>query len=108
MADVQELGARELANWVQSGQAFILLDVRRDDEVSHASIPGALHIPMNEVQFRIREIPRGKPIVVICHHGERSWRIARFLLTDGYKEVYNLEGGIDAYSLDVDPSVPRY
>lgn len=108
MADVREIAARELAHWKASGTDFVLLDVRRDDEVAHASVPGALHIPMNEVQFRTREIPRGKPVVVMCHLGERSWRIARFLLTDGHPDVYNLEGGIDAYSLDVDPSVPRY
>ena len=108
MADVLELSPQHLAQWIASGQPHTLLDVRNESELEHASIPGALHIPMHEVQHRVREIPRGKPIVVMCHLGERSWRIARFLVTDGFADVYNLEGGIDAYSVMADSSVPRY
>ena len=107
MSDVQEITPQDLAQWMATGHPHTLLDVRLESELANASIPGALHIPMHEVQFRSREIPRGKPLVVMCHLGERSWRIARFLVTDGF-EVYNLEGGIDAYSVMVDPTIPRY
>jgi len=98
----------ELARWHKEGKQYTLLDVRQDVEVAMASIPGSLHIPMKDVQFRVREIPRDRPVVVVCHHGERSARIARFLVTDGFGEVYNLEGGIDLYALTVDESVGRY
>ena len=108
MADVRSLAPEEFAHWRESGTKFVLLDVRRDDELELASIPGAVHIPMHEIQFRVREIPRDRPVVVMCHRGERSHRIARFLITDGFQEVYNLEGGIDEYALRADPTIPRY
>ena len=108
MAEVRDLGAQELKTWRANGTEYVLLDVRQPEELSLAHVPGAIEIPMKEVQFRVREIPRGKPVVVMCHLGDRSSRIARFLITDGFQEVYNLEGGIDAYSLVVDPSVSRY
>jgi rhodanese-related sulfurtransferase len=85
-----------------------LLDVRRDDEVRHAAIPGSLHIPMHELRGRLGDVPREKPVVVLCHLGERSLHVTRFLIAAGMNDVYNLEGGIDAYSRGVDPSIPRY
>lgn len=108
MADVGEMGVRELANWGVEGNPYTLLDVRTDTEVELAAMHGALHIPMHEIPSRIREIPRSAPVVVMCHHGERSYRVARFLLAGGFHDVYNLEGGIDAYAAEVDPSIPRY
>jgi rhodanese-related sulfurtransferase len=106
--DYRDMGVEELARWQKEGKPFTLLDVRQDIELDLASIPGALHIPMKEVQFRVREIPRGKPVIVMCHLGDRSARIARFLITDGFGEVFNLDGGIDAYALKVDRDVGRY
>ena len=97
--DYLEMDVAELDRWKQQGKTFTLLDVRQDVELDLAAIPGAVHIPMKEVQARIREIPRDRPVVVMCHVGERSARIARFLVTDGFAEVYNLEGGIDDYAL---------
>jgi rhodanese-related sulfurtransferase len=108
VANVGEMGVRELASWETAGSPYTLLDVRTDMEVELASMHGALHIPMHEIPFRIREIPRNRPVVVMCHHGERSYRVARFLLADGFHDVYNLEGGIDAYAAEVDSSIPRY
>lgn len=104
----RDMDVEELARWKREGKDFVLLDVRQDSEVRLAAIPGALHIPMKEVQFRVREIPRGKPVVVMCHLGERSARIARFLVTDGFNDVFNLDGGIDAYALEIDDKVGRY
>jgi rhodanese-related sulfurtransferase len=108
VAEVIELSARELAERRSSGQALTLLDVRTHEEVALAAIPGALHIPMHEIRSRVADIPRGQPVVVICHHGERSRRVARFLAAAGHGETYNLRGGIDAYSLHVDLAIPRY
>ncbi|HTA39777.1 MAG TPA: rhodanese-like domain-containing protein [Candidatus Acidoferrales bacterium] len=106
--DFLEMDVAELERWKQQGKEYTLLDVRLASELDLASVPGALHIPMRDVQARIREIPRDRPVVVMCHVGERSARIARFLVTDGFAEVYNLEGGIDDYALRVDQSVARY
>jgi rhodanese-related sulfurtransferase len=58
--------------------------------------------------LRIDEIPRDKPLVVMCHHGGRSERVAQFLEANGYDNAINLTGGIDAWSTSVDPAVPRY
>jgi rhodanese-related sulfurtransferase len=108
MSDYREIDAEQLRLWKNEGLDYVLLDVRQPEELKSAAVPGAINVPMREVQQRVREIPRGKPIVVMCHYGERSSRIARFLLTDGFSEVYNLDGGIDAYALHIDPTIGRY
>lgn len=108
MADLREIDARELARWQASGRPYALLDVRRDDEVRRAAIPGAVHIPMHRLQARFHEVPRGQALVVICHYGDRSEYSAQFLMSAGVEEVYNFAGGIDEYSLHLDPTIPRY
>jgi rhodanese-related sulfurtransferase len=104
----RDMDVEELAGWIKEKRDFTLLDVRLESEVDRAAIPFAVHIPMKDLQARVREIPKGKPVVVMCHHGDRSTRIAQFLVTDGFLEVFNLDGGIDAYALRVDHSVGRY
>ena len=91
-----------------SGAPHVLLDVRNDDEVRQAGLAGALHIPMYEIPARLSEVPKSSTIVVMCHVGERSRRVAEFLVDRGFTAVFNLEGGIDAYATNVDLSVPRY
>ncbi|HVA34344.1 MAG TPA: rhodanese-like domain-containing protein [Candidatus Baltobacteraceae bacterium] len=108
MSEVREIEPEELARWRAGGVEHVLLDVRRDDELARASLDGAVHIPMHELPRRVAEIPHGKPLVVMCHTGARSWQSAHFLVHGGFPEVYNLEGGIDAYATRVDPSIPRY
>ncbi|MEO6835751.1 MAG: rhodanese-like domain-containing protein [Candidatus Tumulicola sp.] len=98
----------ELRAWKDSGKEYVLLDVREPVERALASVSGALTIPMTEVHARVADIPAGKPLVVMCHYGERSARVARFLVTYGFTDVYNLEGGIDAYASHLDPTVNRY
>jgi rhodanese-related sulfurtransferase len=63
---------------------------------------------MHLVPLRLAEIPRSQPVACICHHGARSAQVVAFLLRQGFDGVYNLAGGIDAWSIHVDPSVPRY
>ena len=91
-----------------SAKPPLLLDVRRADEVAFAPFKGALHIPMNEIPARMGELDPATPIVAICHSGVRSMQVARFLDAQGFAELFNLTGGIDAWSVEVDPSVPRY
>ncbi|HEX7081064.1 MAG TPA: rhodanese-like domain-containing protein [Gammaproteobacteria bacterium] len=88
--------------------SIVLLDVREPAELEEAAIPDARHIPMREVPQRLDELPRDKPIVVFCKAGARSRRVAEFLAANGFEGVYNLEGGIDAWSRELDPNVRRY
>lgn len=106
--EIGETTVEELKRRRDAGEDLILLDVREPDEVATASIPWALTIPMREIPARIDELPRDKPLVVMCHHGGRSERVAQFLAMNGYGNAVNLTGGIDAWSASVDPSVPRY
>lgn len=93
---------------MSAGRPFTLLDVRELHEIQTASLPGALHMPMRDVPARAAELPRSQPVVVMCHHGGRSERVTAFLNMQGFEHAVNLDGGIDAWSLRVDPSVPRY
>jgi len=104
----QEIDVTELAAWREGGKDFVLLDVRDDDELSTAAIEGAMHIPMAEIPQRAAELDKDATIAVLCHHGGRSARVAQFLTMQGYSHIYNIDGGIDAYSRTVDNSVPRY
>jgi len=63
---------------------------------------------MREIPGRLPELDRDRPIVVMCHSGVRSRHVAAFLLANGFEQVFNLDGGIDAWSTDVDPELPRY
>ncbi len=107
-ADGSELEPRDLARRLAAGEALELLDVRLEREVEIAALPGARWIPLHELADRVGELPRGRPIVAYCHVGARSAMAADFLRQRGFAPVYNLAGGIEAWSLDVDPSVPRY
>ena len=111
MPGVPELSPAEFAErWPDyaSGEHVVLLDVREPVEVATAAVEAALHIPMREVPGRLAELNREKPLVVMCHSGGRSQRVAQFLLESGFSNVFNLRGGIDAWSTQIDSRVPRY
>ncbi len=97
--------ARRLA---EAPEQTVLLDVRETWEREIASLPGSLHIPMQEILSRWTELPRDRGIVVYCHSGVRSWMVAAFLEGHGLPSIANLQGGIDRWSLEVDPKVRRY
>lgn len=109
---MQQLSATEARARLADEPGWLLLDVREPVEFRHAAIhvPGAttLHIPMGEVPQRLAELPPTQPILCICHHGMRSAQVVAFLERAGHGPVYNLAGGIDAWSQHVDPGVPRY
>ena len=86
----------------------MLIDVREADEHAICRIEVARLIPMNTVPARLAEIPQDMPVLVQCHHGGRSMKVTQFLRGKGYARVSNVKGGIDAWSLKVDPKVPRY
>lgn len=89
-------------------ESVVLLDVREPYERRLASIEPSLHIPLQEVPERLSEIPKDKAVIIYCHSGVRSMMVAGFLANRGWESVANLAGGIDAWSLEVDPRVPRY
>lgn len=90
----------------------VLLDVREPPELVRATleIPGAelIAMPMRSVPARHLELERQRPLLVLCHHGARSLQVAMYLAQQGYPCTYNIEGGIDAWTREVDPSLPRY
>ena len=92
--------------------APLLLDVREAWEVAVAAIHVAgaesRHIVMGEIPARLAELDPARPVLCICHHGMRSAQVAHFLTRQGFTTVYNLAGGIAAWSEQVDPAVPRY
>lgn len=88
--------------------SVVLLDVREHDERAIAVISPSLHIPIGQVPDRLDEIPKDREVVVYCHSGARSMMVAGFLEGNGFRLVANLSGGIDAWSVRVDPAVPRY
>ena len=93
----------------QSGDAKpALIDVRQAWEFNLAKIDGATLIPMNDVPSRIQEIDETHPTVIICHHGVRSLQVVTYLQRQGFDNLHNLNGGIDAWSRQVDASVPVY
>lgn len=112
MPGIPELSPAQFRDrWPQapSGTADVtLLDVREPAELELAAVNGVLHIPMRDVPNRLDELDRDKPLVVMCHSGGRSRRVAEFLAANGFDQVMNLAGGIDAWSREVDPQVPRY
>ncbi|MBI5257308.1 MAG: sulfurtransferase [Burkholderiales bacterium] len=111
---MQQLQVTELTTFVQAHatQQPVLLDVREPWELQTArlEVPGAtlLHIPMRALPARLQELNASQPILALCHHGGRSAQCVAFLLQQGFAHAYNVAGGIDAWSREVDPSVPRY
>jgi rhodanese-related sulfurtransferase len=109
---MNSLQVTELAAFVDRHAPVQLLDVREPWEVERAAIrlPGAtlLQIPMQELPARLQELEAARPVVCICHHGARSAQVVAYLAHLGYPDVYNLAGGVDAWSTRVDTAVPRY
>lgn len=104
------MSPRELAMRLESGDPVYLLDVRKPEEHTICHLPNDNLIPLADLLSRMSEIQPsdGVPIVVYCHHGIRSQTGAALCERAGLSPVYSLAGGIDAWSEQVDPTVPRY
>jgi rhodanese-related sulfurtransferase len=103
-----EIEPEELQKKLEAGASPVLLDVRRPDEVELWTFPGAVHISMFELQDRLGELDPTQETVVFCHHGTRSLSVTAFLRKVGFRDVSSLAGGLDRWSLTIDPKVPRY
>ncbi len=106
-----EVSVQEVDQQRKSGEAsFILLDCREPDEHQIAAISGSMLLPMsgwNEFE-KYRPMLEGKHVIVHCHHGMRSLRVANWLRSNGFPDAQSMVGGIDAWSLEIDSAVPRY
>ena len=109
----------QINEWLQhvaadtpAGRLPIVLDVREPWELQTASVRAEgfelRAIPMGEIPARLGELPKDQPIACLCHHGMRSMNVAAFLEQHGFEHLANISGGIDAWSAEVDPAVPRY
>lgn len=106
---IKEITPREFLDRRAGGAEMALLDVREDWETKLAPVPSELlHIPMGQIADRVSELDPKRETVVVCRSGGRSLQVARFLEAQGFASVYNLTGGILAWSRDLDPRIPQY
>tara|TARA_R100000988_G_scaffold98926_1_gene67450 strand:- start:421 stop:744 length:324 start_codon:yes stop_codon:yes gene_type:complete len=105
---VRDISCTELSARLNSDQPTALLDVREDWELEICSISQALHVPLSELSSRVGELAPDVPLAIICHHGVRSRHAGRFLEDHGFKEVFNVRGGIDAWALEIERDMSRY
>lgn len=105
---MRPMQASEVADLLKQDADVTFIDVREPWEHQLASVPEARLIPMGEIAGRLDELEPERTTVVMCHHGNRSATVARFLEQHGFRNVVNLEGGIDGWSEQVDAEVPRY
>jgi rhodanese-related sulfurtransferase len=107
---IPQLSARELAAWRRDSarEAPLIVDVRERWEFAHCSIDESLSVPLQELPGAVKDLPRDRDIVVVCHHGVRSEHAAAWLARAGFERVHNLAGGVAAWATDVDPAMKRY
>jgi rhodanese-related sulfurtransferase len=112
---IDQIYPKNLKTWLDTKAAFgepVVLDVREPQELQAASIQAdgfkLITIPMSQLMARIDELDPSQPLACLCHHGMRSMQVASFLSKRGFDHLANIAGGIDAWSMQVDPAVPRY
>jgi|TARA_Y100000748_G_scaffold301185_2_gene300979 rhodanese-related sulfurtransferase len=104
---VDQISVIDFSKVMNSSNDWVLLDVRTDEEFHLVNL-GGIHIPLNELPQKFTQLDQNKKIYCLCHHGVRSDSAAIFLKSEGFANVYNIVGGIDAWSLYVDDTVLRY
>ena len=105
---MQQMTVQELSNRIKAGTVPIIIDVREPYEYQHAHIEGAVLKPLGGIYQWARELDKEQEYVLQCHTGSRSFQAAYMLERMGFKRVANLIGGIEEWSLQIDPTVPRY
>jgi rhodanese-related sulfurtransferase len=89
-------------------EGALLLDVREPFEIATCAVAGSTHVPMRQIPEALSDLPRDRLVLVLCHHGGRSLRVTQFLRANGFAQVSNVAGGIDAWAQQIDPTLPRY
>ena len=105
---IEDMTPGEFVRRRESGERWALLDVREAWEIDIARIDQTTDIPMTQIPARVAELDPRQAIAVLCHSGGRSAQVANYLAQTGFDRVANILGGIDAWSLDIDDSIPRY
>jgi rhodanese-related sulfurtransferase len=107
---ISQIAPAELHAWRADAarSAPVVVDVREPWEYAHCRIDGSLSIPLGELPARLGELPAKRELVLVCHHGSRSQNAAQWLAQNGYANVHNLRGGIEAWAIEIDPTVRRY
>lgn len=108
MTVFEELSPADFVRRREMDELWQLVDVRETWEVELARVAGAIHIPMAQIALRQGELDGARPVAILCHSGGRSAAVAEYLKAQGFETVANITGGIDAWSLEVDGSIPRY
>ncbi len=105
-----EISCKDVQAKLQAGESFCFVDCRESNEYAVAKIDQARLLPMSELADRVAELDdqKGKLVVIHCHHGGRSLRVARWLRQQGFAQATSMAGGIDEWSREIDPSVPQY
>jgi rhodanese-related sulfurtransferase len=107
---MKPVSASELSTWLANKDRTppVLLDVREPWETQICRIEGSELVPMQSLPSRLNELDPDQPVVCICHFGGRSAQVGMFLDRQGFKDVYNLTGGVDAWARQVDTAMPTY
>ena len=107
---MRELSVRDLKAAQDDGTAadWDIIDVREPWEHALCALPGARLVPMQSLPLRLQELDPKRPTVVLCHHGMRSYQVAAWLERNGFTDVANLNGGIDAWAREIEPGMTQY
>jgi rhodanese-related sulfurtransferase len=103
-----EISPRELKERLNRGENILLVDVREPHEYAICQIEGAKLIPMGSIPANLQKLDTDEDVVCYCHHGMRSLDVANWLRAQGIKSAKSMAGGIDRWSIEIDPTVPRY
>jgi len=105
---VQRVSPLDLQGRLAAGEDITIVDVRESGELEICSLPAVVHIPLGELSGRHTELDPDHCYALLCHHGIRSARAVGFLMQQGFQHVINIEGGIERWTDDVDPTLRRY
>ncbi|MGD1006991.1 MAG: rhodanese-like domain-containing protein [Ignavibacteriaceae bacterium] len=105
---VKNISPPELKEMLLKEEDIKLIDVREQWEHNIARINGSELAPVRTFSEYYKKLDVNEKIVVFCHHGSRSYKVCQFMIQNGFKNIYNLEGGINAWSLEIDNSISQY
>jgi rhodanese-related sulfurtransferase len=103
-----EISVHDLLEKKKAGESFLLIDVREPWEYEICRIEGAQLIPMRAIPANLQQLDVDQQVICYCHHGQRSLDVAAWLRAQGVEQALSLKGGIDRWSVEIDPSLPRY
>lgn len=106
--EIKNISVQDLSEIIKSDKGIHIIDVREAFEWDICRIEGTTNIPMSELIESIEKIPQQEKTVIMCHHGVRSLNVIHYLKTKGFHRLINLEGGIDAWAIEIDKSMNRY